>query len=270
MINCQEAPPQLLSSRLAECFCEESQESKHQKRAGAQTRVGVSETALRAGVLPSGTVSTREAPSGSMWSQGSIDTFERFGSIHKPWVSVFWLSPPDGWAKSLSSGGSHTGCVNILSVPDSSAPLYWTELRSWVLCLSKDSKRVAEKQLLAERGLGGREGGKGGKHWWLLGTYPVPDTQEHAHIWFNVFLTDSFSSRWRDLSQVLGASMLLNWDLDPESSDLKICALKKLEGHSEFFIEAPPVEFLVPDVYTLLDHSFIHPINFPEQALGAR
>lgn len=67
----------------------------------AQTSIGLSQTMWVAGVLPTGTVSTSEAPSGSFGSQGNIDTFKKFSSIYKPWQSMFWFSPPDGGAKSL-------------------------------------------------------------------------------------------------------------------------------------------------------------------------
>lgn len=67
----------------------------------AQTSFRALQTMWVARVLPTGTVSTSEAPSGFFWSQGNIDTFKKFSSIYKPWQSMFWLSSLDGGAKSL-------------------------------------------------------------------------------------------------------------------------------------------------------------------------
>lgn len=152
------------TSKLQTCgvFCEERPGSQNIKRE-QRPRQGLECHKQCCGLEPCLlTVSTSKAPSGSIWSQGSIDTSERFSFIHKPQVSMFWLSPWDGWAKSLSSGGPGTRCVKMLSPWQFCSPLLdWAEtLGSLSLKGQGDSGR---EQLLAEQGVGGL-GRKGRKH----------------------------------------------------------------------------------------------------------
>lgn len=150
IVDCKEAPPLLLSSRLVEWLWGEAGESKYQQRPVAQVKLRGSQTG--GGALTSGTGSTSEAPSGTVWSQGSIDTFEKLSSIHKPWPSMFWLWPPDGEPVPILRWSRHRVWKHVQSL---TALLPSLEL-SWdlELSLSRD-KTAAGEQLF----VGGKEGG---------------------------------------------------------------------------------------------------------------
>lgn len=192
---------------------------------------------------------------GSLWQhlvpEGSTDTFKKSSAIHKPPLSVFWLSLSDGFAKSLSSDGSDTGCVNMPCSPLQDGP----EVLSSLSLKGQDSSRAAA--FMWERRARRRIG-----YYWALVLLQTP---RNMHIYG---LTSSSQHPSAAGEGACPSQYAVELEYEPRLESL----LSGEAGNSPraFHLSPSARPFLAPTVYTLLVHSFIYSIHFPKQAFGAK